>query len=419
MSPARRILMVSKMPPHPPNIGGNQRANMIHRALSRHGHVDLMLVQAPDALPPQHLEVLRERFSLVGCVAPTSRGAMGAWRLLRPLGVSRADRLAHHLGRRRAEFEKDPVVAAEFEKLDSAKAYDLVVGLELRIAFKTGFSTRRPHIIDLIDLDTDYYRSRLAAGGRGPLQRVILRRHLRQLEQIIPDLLRNSRHIWVANPTDLQHPGLQHAKVLPNIPYVGPGRERIEALPPSAQPVILFVGSFYHDPNVEGVSRFLSGLWAKVIRDEPQAELHIYGVGIDEALRRRYLAHPGVKLLDPSSDLKDAYARCAFAVAPIYWGAGTCFKVVEALAFGRTVALTPYAARGYDDIVRDGDTALVGRSDDELVRACVRLLKDPDLRNRLAAEAARRVAQSLSIERFQSVVDDTVGQALAGAGGGS
>lgn len=403
-----RSLIITQMPPYPPNMGGNQRTNLIHRALSEHGPVDLMLVQDPSWLPESHLKVLREKYSMVACVAPTPRGAKGAWRLIRLLHPALGDRVAHHLGSRKADFLPDPPLVEAILRLEAHGQYDLVAGLGMPAFFKTGFPTSRPHVIDLIDLDLDYYRSRLENPGRSAVTRFFLRRHLRQLETLFPRLLANSQHIWVANPNDRKLPWLAHAQTLPNIPFVEPGRERLGPLSPSNRPILLFVGSFYHPPNVEGMRRFLSRVWVSVKNACPEAELHIFGVGVEGSLRKEFLSFDGVELVDPATSLEQAYALSAFAVAPIYSGAGTCFKVVEALSRGRTMVLSRYAMRGYDKAVVHQQTAWIADSDSEFIEGCVQLLGDAPLRNQLALEGLKRVGEQFAFNRFQRVVDETI-----------
>lgn len=403
-----RSLIVTQMPPYPPNMGGNQRTNLIHRALSKHGPVDLMLVQDPSWLPESHLKVLREEYSMVVCVAPTPRGAKGAWRLIRLLHPALVDRMAHHLGSRKADFQPDPPLAKALLQLETNGPYDLVAGLGMPAFFKTVYPTSRPHVIDLIDLDLDYYRSRLENPGRSAVTRFFLRRHLRQLETLFPRLLADSPHIWVANPNDRKIPWLAHAETLPNIPFVGPGQVRLEPLSPSNRHVLLFVGSFYHPPNVEGMRRFLSRVWGSVKNACPEAELHIFGVGVEGSLRKEFLSFKSVELVDPATSLEQAYASSAFAVAPIYSGAGTCFKVVEALAKGRTLVLSRYAMRGYDEAVAHNQTAWIAETDESFIEGCNMLLNDPAYRDRLAAEGAKRVGEHFGYGRFQSVVDKTI-----------
>ena len=131
-------------------------------------------------------------------------------------------------------------------------------------------------------------------------------------------------------------------------------------------------------------------------------------MGVPAELRAQCDRAKNVTLLGSSSPLREAYEGCAFAVAPIYSGAGTCFKVVESLALGRTLVLSPYAGRGYDGVVEHGQTVWMGRTDEEMAAGCIQLLNDRAMRNRLAGEGSRRVNERYSFRRFQDVVNETM-----------
>ncbi|MBN1270300.1 MAG: glycosyltransferase [Kiritimatiellae bacterium] len=410
-----RILFITKSPPFPTTIGGNQRSNLIYRALMRHGDVDLLLLQEPADLPGSHIERLRQSFGLMGCIPPAPRGSEALWRWVRPLGPALVDRAAHHLGRRRSDYCRDLRVAAARERLAAERRYEFIVVMELRMAHKAGLTRGVPHIVDLIDIDIDYYQSRLVRKNRPAFERLLLRRHVAQLERLLPDLLASHEHFWVVNPADVERSGLAGAHHLPNIPFED-GSRRAVPLQPVDSRRILFLGTFYHAPNVEGVRQFVSHVWPRIRAEVPDAELTIAGSGWDPLRPAMAARMGGVRIQGEVPSVEAVYAQSAFVVAPIYSGAGTCLKVIEALAFGRTLALTRYAQRGYEDVVRDGETALVCDSDATLSEACVRLLKDSALRDTLAVAGSRDVLARYNFGRFQSVVDETVAAVRKRAG---
>ncbi|MEZ5596738.1 MAG: glycosyltransferase [Pseudomonadales bacterium] len=93
---------------------------------------------------------------------------------------------------------------------------------------------------------------------------------------------------------------------------------------------LLFVGSFNHPPNVEGITWFVDNAWPAVHEALPEATLHLCGAGFDAAT---HLRQPGVVLHGHVSDgtLKWLYARSRVAVAPLLSGAGLKGKVIEAI----------------------------------------------------------------------------------------
>ena len=78
---------------------------------------------------------------------------------------------------------------------------------------------------------------------------------------------------------------------------------------------------------------------------------------------------------------------------------GLCTSLLDAMLLERAVVAT--RAGGVPDIVADGETGLLAppRESEALAGAMVRLARDGELRERLAAAGARRVREHFSIER--------------------
>jgi glycosyltransferase involved in cell wall biosynthesis len=131
------------------------------------------------------------------------------------------------------------------------------------------------------------------------------------------------------------------------------------------------------------------------------------------ALRDRLGTIGGVRAIGFVPDIRAAYAEAAACVAPVYEGGGTNIKVLEALAYGRTLALTSFAHRGFVETLPAGRAVLVAESPEELARACIVLLRDPVRRDGLAAAGRDAVHNYYSPRRFFAIVRDMVGRALA------
>jgi len=101
-------------------------------------------------------------------------------------------------------------------------------------------------------------------------------------------------------------------------------------------------------------------------------------------------------------------------VAPLREGGGTKIKVLESLKLGRTCVVTPHAQRGYGQVLRDGQSLLVGETDEELAAACVRLIEQPELRDRLAATGQEVVRERYSWNGFSRSVRDAITRVVDG-----
>jgi glycosyltransferase involved in cell wall biosynthesis len=266
-----------------------------------------------------------------------------------------------------------------------------------------------PTIIDIDDVDTSIYETRLSAPGTKWWERLIINHHLRQLRQIIPTCIQAAGHVWVASPEDLdvvQHPS---KSVLPNIPF-GEFNSGVSHLasPSEARPCVLMVGSLTHIVNCRAIDRFLETVWPAVIHEVPQAVFRIVGSGMTPERSARWAAHPQVEAVGFVENLAAEYARCAFAVCPIFEGGGTKIKVLESLAYGRTIAVTRHSMRGYERELVNGESLLIADNEGQLAQACVRLLRDPPLCVRLADAGAGIVSQHFSFERFSDEVRRSV-----------
>jgi glycosyltransferase involved in cell wall biosynthesis len=72
-------------------------------------------------------------------------------------------------------------------------------------------------------------------------------------------------------------------------------------------------------------------------------------------------------------------------VVPMCERGGIKNKLLEALSMGKAVVATPEALEGID--AEPGQELLVGEGADELASACIRLIRDDSLRDRLGQNA--------------------------------
>jgi glycosyltransferase involved in cell wall biosynthesis len=96
-------------------------------------------------------------------------------------------------------------------------------------------------------------------------------------------------------------------------------------------------------------------------------------------------------LLESPSDLTPLYADAAVVVAPVRTGGGTRIKVLEALARGRALVSTSFAAEGLG--LGGGVHLELADTAAEFAAACVRLLSDQKRRMGLATAGRAYVAE--------------------------
>ena len=178
-------------------------------------------------------------------------------------------------------------------------------------------------------------------------------------------------------------PGLA-ISVIPNaIAAVNPA-------PLGDEPIALFVGVMLYPPNREALALLREEIWPLVRRQIPQARLLVAGEG-SEKLAQANDAADGIELLGFVENLAPLYARARLTAVAIRRGSGTRFKIVESAAHGRPCVSTTIGAEGL--LFRDGESILLRDSMADFAAACIRLLADKALAQRIGA-AARGIAQS-------------------------
>ncbi|MCP3909871.1 MAG: glycosyltransferase [Actinomycetia bacterium] len=174
---------------------------------------------------------------------------------------------------------------------------------------------------------------------------------------------------------------------------------------PNGRRDLLFVGSFQHPPNADGITWFATEVLPLVHKDLPDTVLHIVGSNPSNAVLD--LADPTVRVHGYVPSLDRFYETARVCLAPLRFGAGVKGKISEALARGVPVAATSTAAEGMG--LAAGTEVLVGDSPDELAQVVVQLLTDSQMWSRFADAGRVAFDRSFSLESIGPELHAAVG----------
>lgn len=387
----------------PATTGARQRTYLQLEALRELGQLRVVVITRHHVTPDE-LSASEEAFGPISVLRTQDPGRLVPWSLARWIHPRVVDRCALALDFRPLALLPSRSVADAASRIATEYQPDICMTRYYMAARPAETWRFANSILDLDDVDSSFLRNSLHDPATEPWRRIIIRARLRNLERVFRSDLEKFRALTLASAADLpQVPGL-NARALPNIPFTNQGMGQ-DPLPPARNSTqILVVATWGYMPNILGLNRFLASAWPAIRARVRSATLNVVGMNMRPQEKQAWASIPGVILTGFAHDLSAEYAKAACCIAPVYQGGGTKIKVLEALSFARACVVTEHAHHGYEDTLPSPAALLRATSDSEMADACVRLLLDPDLRDRTAAEGYARVRQHFSFNALRETL---------------
>lgn len=180
-----------------------------------------------------------------------------------------------------------------------------------------------------------------------------------------------------------ESPGVGQVSVVAN----GVDLEFFRATPKRlpTDPTILFVGTFNWLPNRQAVVYLVEKVWPLVKQKLPKAKLKIVGYRPTPEIQY-YGSLPDVTVDGGVEDIRSAYAEAHVLAAPVNWGKGTRFKILEAMATHTPIVGTQLAVEGITGL-KIGEHVLIGETPAAFAHQIVTILSNRDIQTHLANNA--------------------------------
>jgi len=157
---------------------------------------------------------------------------------------------------------------------------------------------------------------------------------------------------------------------------------------------LVFTGNMSYPPNIEGVSYLVEKVLPLIWKDNPEINLAIIGANPSNKVQK--LASDKVYVSGWVDDMRNYYAKSKLFVAPMLIGTGLQNKLLEAMAMRIPCITTPLANNALKAIP---DESVLIASDPEEFKACImKLLKNPDLSDKISNNAFKFVGENYSWE---------------------
>jgi polysaccharide biosynthesis protein PslH len=320
-----RVLVVSPRIPYPPTRGDQIHVFHVVKELSRDHHVTVIAFDR-DGVDSTELEKYCSLRRVPRGRAAAVVGAAWAALLGRPAQVG-------FFSSRRMRRQ----ISAE---LDGARFDSMHLHLIRMLPYhQSGI----PTVLDITDASTLYLDRRVAAStGLLRLFWKLEASRMRRFEQRLTEFER----VTVCSDTDRQHL-LRHVPAA-RIDVIENGIDLehfTRRRPREHNSTLVFSGNMTYAPNADAAAFLVEEVWPHVRRQIPDARLLIAGQAPPPKVQALGDV-AGVEVTGFLPDIRDAYEAAELAVAPMRFGAGTPYKVLEPMALEIPVLATATAVAG-------------------------------------------------------------------------
>lgn len=399
-----KVLFLAHLLPWPLDGGGQIKSYHVLRQLAQAYDITLLaLIRTPDEV--KNTEPLRAL-----CVGGVEAIPIHRTRVRNALAAARAPLTGESFIVTR---DNTPAFHAAVARELATGAYVALHVDHLQMAQFIPAAT--PGIKVILDEHNVEYRipQRLAETAKNPLWRVYAAREWRRLREFERGALKRADRTLAVSDED--------KTTLEDL--LGANKGRIYTLPigvdtdyfaprprKPASKTLVSIGTMYWPPNIDAMRWFCAEILPKIKAGESDARLTIVGARpTDEVLA--LAADPAVTVTGSVPDVRPYGEDCGAFIVPLRSGSGMRVKILNALAMGLPTVSTTVGAEGID--VRDGEHILLAETAEEFAAATLRLLSEPDLSARLAANGRRLMEERYGWDAIGTQLRQNYSEVLA------
>jgi glycosyltransferase involved in cell wall biosynthesis len=312
--------------------------------------------------------------------------------------------------RERIRFELDPLflnthfsAVSEHDReivLQVIQEYDVIWVHTVRTANDFRIYRWPRTVVDIDDIQSRFYVSSVKTNSG--ITRSLLDYRMSLIWRRREGLLKNRFDvIAVCSENDRRY--LENAPRIHVVPNGFAPSSQVPDHTPAVPVRIGFIGLLNYMPNRTGIDWFIRKIWPRIKRDAPDARLRLVGRDGDKGLPGMGPDIDGLGYVDNPTD---EIATWSAMIIPIQVGGGTRVKIAEAFSRKCPVVSTTLGAFGYD--VHDGEELLLADNPEKFAEACIRLMTDRALGERLSKNALRRFLREWTWDSIGESVERAV-----------
>ena len=389
----KRILYICSNSPFENSYGAQQRTSLLCDALCENGQVDVVCFTAdkmPTLISKPYCSI--KYFGLI----PASRSFKFTTK------YRKVSNLIHSYSPY-SVYKKNKFASNLISDLLKETDYDYIVVRYVENAFKCGLYYNKQLIVDVDDMPEQSIISYAETIQHSKIKKIQYWFYAKRARHFTDKFLKRIQHSFIPNESNCKW---INSSYLPNIPISNTDLETKISFSDFSEIKnrIFFIGLMSHTPNSLGVSYFIENIWDLVLEKVPSAEFLIAGKGVSPKQKIEWENHKGVQVLGFVSDLEVEYNQSKVVVVPIYHGAGTNIKVLEAMAMNKACVISEFAMRGFENELIDEVNILIAKNNQDFASKIIRLLQDMEFNNFIAKNGKDVIEKKYSYTDFKKCV---------------
>ncbi|MDD2208871.1 MAG: glycosyltransferase family 4 protein [Bacilli bacterium] len=385
----KKILYITEQSPFETYSGAHQRTSLLYKSLCKLGTVDLICFT--NDTPPNYIST--EHQNSITFIKPVSSNfkynkfISGIISLFSFDCISSVNKIYEEIVN---------------ETINNVN-YDYVVIRYIQTALKCGITKGDNVVIDIDDLPEQYFTSLYLNKQYSFLKKLYYYLRIKSTKVFTKKILKNIYHSFIPNKKQIAFPNTSY---LPNIPYTF--FDRIKCSSVNNVQNMLFVGLMSWYPNYNGIDYFLKNIFPKVKSKLPNVTFNIVGKNLPIDKKNSWELDNSINIKGFIENIENEYDENAIVVIPIYEGAGSNIKVLEAMKYGKTTVLSLHATRGYEDLLCDFDNTLIAKNDNDFAEKIILALTDHQLRLKIGTRAKDTINSYFSFDFFCEIVKKVI-----------
>ena len=162
------------------------------------------------------------------------------------------------------------------------------------------------------------------------------------------------------------------------------------------------IGSFLHDPNVDGLRYLKKSIWPLIRKKIPHVEMHIYGSYLSSKVEQLTNLKEGFIIKGWAEDASHVMSQAKVCLSPLRFGAGLKGKFIDAMKNGTPIVTTSIGAEG----MMNGDHWPGYISDDpaEIANKAVKLYLDENIWRQKQNLGIKVIEEEFSKTKFHQIL---------------